>query len=519
MNIPEGEDNSKVILLLFLALTGSAFGLDSKACAPCHAAIYKRYINSAMAQSSGVVEPSHLKETFEHASFRSPDGSAQYTVTRRAGGVFVDFRQGELEGTRRLDYYLGSGLIGRSYLSSVDGFLFQAPVAYYTGPERWDLSPGYEHAQEVNLIRSVDFACLNCHASGVEATAGTKNGYAKPPFRENGVSCERCHGSGQEHVDRVKAGKVMGGLAIVNPAKLAVEKRDSVCAQCHLRGAVRITKLGERTYRPGEVLSDSTAVFVWSERGRLVPANSHFEQLAQSRCWRASQGKVWCGTCHDPHGAKVDVEQRCSGCHACGKKFQNNCVTCHMPRTPAITVQHAAFTDHSIPRIVLSRKSLSADAILSPFGGSTSTDRDLGLAYATLALEDNNRAWGMRAVGLLESASDVKAVGQLAQFYDRMGKEDVACAMYRRVVDSDPAATGAAVNLGTCLAKQGKMEDSIRIWKSALTRDPGLESARFNLAVALYRLGKADDARATLDEGLKFNPASKRARELLQAIR
>ena len=502
----------------FLLAAGGALGSDNKACASCHAAIYRQYLTSAMAQSSGVVGQGTSKETFDHAAFTTPDGGARYQVTRRAGGLFVDFQQGEIQGSRRLDYYLGSGVIGRSYLSSVSGFLFQAPVAYYTAPARWDLSPGYEHAQEVNLIRGVDFACLNCHASGVEAKAGTKNGYAQPPFRENGVSCERCHGSGDEHIARVKAGNVEGGLAIVNPRKLAVEKRASICAQCHLPGAIRIAKPAGRTYHPGEILFDSTAVFVWTEPGRVVPANSHFEQLVQSRCWRASQGELWCATCHDPHGAKVNVEQRCVGCHACAKKIQNNCVNCHMPSAPAATVQHAAFTDHSIPRLPRAQTTLPADAILSPFPGSTASDRDLGLAYATLALESNNRAWGMRAVKLLEPASDSKAVDQLAQLYDRMGKENEACAMYERVVDADPTATGATVNLGTCLAKQGKVEESIRLWKDAVARNPGLESARFNLAVALYRLGKTSDARATLDEALKFNPASKRARELLRAM-
>ena len=156
-----------------------------------------------------------------------------------------------------------------------------------------------------------------------------------------------------EHIARVTgsktAGKMAGGSAIVNPVKLPAEKRDSVCAQCHLPGAVRIAKPG------GTRLSSRGDPFrfdrrpVWTEPGRVVPANSHFEQLAQSRCWRASQGKLWCGTCHDPHGAKVNVEQRCAGCHACAKKLQNNCVTCHMPRAAAATVQHAAFTDHSIP--------------------------------------------------------------------------------------------------------------------------------------------------------------------------
>ncbi len=492
------------LAILFSSVTGSAAASGSKDCAPCHAAIFRQYSKSAMAQSSGVMQPDGLKETFGHAEFTGP-GGAEYRVSRRAGGVFADFRQGGIQGSRRLDYYLGSGLIGRSYLTSVDGFLFQTPVAYYSGPARWDLSPGYEHFTEINLIRGVDFACLNCHASGVESKAGTK-----PPFQEGGVSCERCHGPGGDHIARVKGGR------IVNPAKLPADRRDSLCAQCHLAGAVRIAKAG--TYHPGELLFDSISVFVWTEPGRVLPANSHFEQLAQSRCRRESGGKLWCGTCHDPHGGKVNVQERCIGCHACAKKFPDNCVKCHMPGAPAATVQHAAFTDHSIPRIPRALPGLPANAILAPFPGSTATDRELGLAYATLALDSNNPVWGMRAVKLLEPATDPKAVNQLAQLYDRMGKEDAACKMYRRVVDADPAATGAAVNLGACLAKQGHTDESIRLWKDALTRNPGLESARFNLAVALYRQGKTAEARAALEEALKFNPASKRARELLQAM-
>jgi Flp pilus assembly protein TadD len=124
----------------------------------------------------------------------------------------------------------------------------------------------------------------------------------------------------------------------------------------------------------------------------------------------------------------------------------------------------------------------------------------------------------MRAVKLLESSTDPKAVDQLAQLYDRMGKEDAACAMFQRVMDADRTATGAAVNLGTCLAKRGNVEESVRLWKDAVVRNPGLESARFNLAVALYRMGRTAEARAVLDEALKFNPASKRARELLRAM-
>ena len=355
------------VALLLAGAAGPAHGLDSKACAACHPAIYRSYSATSMARSSGAVNHGQFQESFERSAFASPAGTAQYRVSNHDGEISFDFQQGDIKGRRRLDYFIGSGAVGRSYLTNLEGFFYQAPASYYSSAQRWGLSPGYENTDELNLVRGVEPACLNCHASRVQAVSGTSNGYADPPWLENGVSCERCHGSGEEHVARMKSGNRAHGTGVVNPAKLEPMARDSVCAQCHLPGAVEIARSAKRGslkpgfkpgFKPGERLSDSVTVFVWADANRETTVNGHFEQLARSACRRASGGKLWCGTCHDPHRVVPETEKaafyrsRCFTCHSessctapkkAGIAAANNCIACHMPREPATTVRHAAF--------------------------------------------------------------------------------------------------------------------------------------------------------------------------------
>ena len=76
--------------------------------------------------------------------------------------------------------------------------------------------------------------CLECHGSYAESVGRpiAINRYQKTSL-VLGVSCERCHGPGREHVFRHQSGNVRSGEAIVNPAKLPRDRDLEVCAQCH----------------------------------------------------------------------------------------------------------------------------------------------------------------------------------------------------------------------------------------------------------------------------------------------
>jgi hypothetical protein len=484
-----------------------------------------------MARTSGRAG-SAVIETFDRGGFSNSRGTAQYSVSK---DFSFEFAQPGNEGRGTLDYFIGAGNIGRSYVSAVDGFLFQTPVAWYAVRRAWDLSPGYELSEEVNLGREVGAGCLGCHATGLRPLRNTSNGFAAPPWTESGVGCERCHGSGEAHVRGNRA-------AIVNPARLSGTVRDSVCAQCHLPGAVEIARSpATKPYAPGENLSDSVAVFVLAGEDREANVNGHFEQLSRSRCLREGGGRLWCGTCHKVHSTlsaearQAFYRQQCQSCHAarpCTASAEaraagkDDCLACHMPRRDSATVLHAAVTDHTISRVPrgATQVGLSSSSSLTPFAGMISTDRELGLAYASVALRDNNQAWGLRAFTLLQQANaahaaDPKVMLSLAQLYDRMKREDEACALYKKVANMDETAAVAIINLGACLAKEGKAEDAIGLWQGVLETNPSLEAARLNLAVALFRAGRREQAIRHLREALRFNPASRKAAELLSGMR
>jgi tetratricopeptide (TPR) repeat protein len=196
-----------------------------------------------------------------------------------------------------------------------------------------------------------------------------------------------------------------------------------------------------------------------------------------------------------------------------------------MAPKPLATVQHAAQTDHTIPRRPSSDAPArpSGEAELVAFPGTSVAGRELGLAYAQQAIEQNDRTLGLRALGLLESAiarrpDDLAVADQLAQLYDRAGKEPDACRLYTHVTEGPRPPAGALVNAGNCDAAAGRINDAILLWRRALEANPGEEAARSNLAIALARTGEIAAARTILQEGLDLNPASRRLRDILNTI-
>jgi hypothetical protein len=261
--------------LLALLAARCAFGADfvgNTACSPCHAAIYRAYVRTPMAQSTGKVGKQD-KEDFGAAEFRDARGVFSYKVRPDYRFEFAQLGQGvqqPVTGIRDLAYFVGSGSAARTFLIDSGGFLFESPVTYYRRSNSWNASPGFASFDYPNLTRPIANGCLQCHASGIQPRPGTLNGYQATPFLENGVACERCHGAGSDHIKT--------GSRMVNPAKLAPEARDSICAQCHLSGEIRVPKTGKPESQPltsGELLSDILTVFVRRSSPSELKVTSH----------------------------------------------------------------------------------------------------------------------------------------------------------------------------------------------------------------------------------------------------
>jgi hypothetical protein len=511
-------------LLLAILFGISARGQDSfvgsQACAGCHAEIFRGYQATGMARSSGRIGSGTFREKLPTAPILDKSSGATYQVKRGNDAYQLSFERpgAGITGSRDLKWFIGSGKVGRSYAFAVDGFLFQAPVSYYSSVARWDVSPGYSGKQHIELAKPIEEPCLYCHSSRVQAIANTQNRYQESPFLEGGVACERCHGPGQKHLQTHSD--------IVNPAKLDPARRDSICQQCHLTGAARVPKTGRGvgTFRPGDLLSDHLAVFVWNASSGPQAATDHSEQLARSKCKLASGDRLWCGTCHNPHvqPAAAAFRHSCLGCHAtkpCALSPEartaadDDCTACHMPKASSREGEHVAYTDHTIVRRRVAPSDWQTERTLRSFWPSRPEDRDLAIASASL---------GRAALPLLQklqSSNDAPLLIQLGQSYDALGNGDLAESVYERALRIDPSNAAAGANLAIYRARKGRVAEAITLWRDVFSRNPALPGPGINLAIAQWEAGQRDSARETVQRLLQFHPDLEAVRNLRLRVR
>lgn len=465
-----------------MLLLAAAVFVGNLPCARCHAEIAAAYARTPMAQSSGRAE-SIAPAQFTAAGHR-------YRIS--------DSRLHFDEGSASIDYFIGSNTMGRSFLTQREGYLFELPVTWYARKALWDASPGYEREPEVRLDRAIDPTCLSCHASRIRPVLGTVNRYGDPPFLENGVGCERCHGPGSEHVQNPAIARM------VNPAKLEASRRDSVCTQCHLTGLARIEQPGKRfaEFRAGDRLADFVTYFGWAGSGDLQ-VTSHVEKLMQSACKRAAGDALWCGSCHEPHTNTDRTQSACLSCHDTAHYREQRCASCHMPKAPPTDAAHSVTTDHSIPRDPrrIAKPATRRDLVAIV---GTADDRSLGLAYAELG--------DPRARELLARARPDPDV--LLRRAAMESDDAKAIAGYEAVLRADPNRIAALVNLGALYAKQGKYAEAARLWERALAANPAIEGAALNLS----QIYTPERAKAVLDRYLTYNPGSKAVRRRLAEL-
>lgn len=482
-------------------------------CARCHPAETSRFLASKMGNSIHPPGPRPAGNV-THA----PSGSV-IEIRERAGKMYHRLTEKGFTAEYAVDYEIGAGLFGGSFLVRIGDEFVQSPVSWYNS-HGWDVSPGYASLPVIDFNRSVNDACLLCHTGNTvyKDVDGRRIAGAAPVP----ISCERCHGPAERHLRRPVPG------SIVNPAKLSGRVRESICAQCHLEGAARVLNPGMAfsDFHPGEDLGQVRPVYVNSDAETSGNVVNHFEQLEQSRCYRESGGKMWCGTCHDPHGPPANrtaqMHAICTSCHTTLSKQahppeQRDCLSCHMPRSAASDVPHAAITDHRILR----RPATPASGAVVPrsiraWTEPPAEDRDRDLAMANILVGIENRSAPLVEAGaeLLErmlsstSVADAPALSSLAAALASEGRFQDAAAMERRAAGQQPDSADDALNLGLYLAEMGDAAAAERELKRSISLDPFFDRPYKALFDLDSQRNQTSDAIATLDRYLKQNPQS-----------
>jgi tetratricopeptide (TPR) repeat protein len=375
-------------------------------CAVCHPAEVEGFSQSAMAHAlrRAGQEPEGVVEA--HGS--------KITISSSKSETFQTWENGGDQTRYPVSYVIGSGNHASGYLIEIGGHLFQSPVAYYKSRNSYDLAPGYENTPDPDFTRPVAEECLLCHSGKALHISGTLNSYRAPIFSAEAITCDRCHGPAERHLADPRAGN------IVNAAKLAPAARDSVCEQCHLFGASRVPNPGKQLsdFVPGQPLENTFTIY-----HDAAPAGSsagdfkviiHVEQLALSACARNSQGRLWCGTCHDPHSkASQSVayyRSKCLSCHMAEFSTphpakDSDCLSCHMPRRDAKDGGHSAFTDHRIQRRPATLPNLPPNSGIAAWREPPADlqKRNLGIAYIDVGMQRRSSNYVIEGYRILTS--------------------------------------------------------------------------------------------------------------------
>jgi Cytochrome c554 and c-prime len=488
----------RLVLVAFAVLTPS---LSGQVCASCHPKEVAGFSQSAMAHSlTGAFTPPD--GAFEHAASHT-----RFASETTSTGIWQSLTRGQESQKLRVAYQIGSGSHAVGFLAQVGDHLFQSPLSYYTKRQVWDVAPGYEQAPAPDFSRPVTHECLSCHADRPRPVPETLNRYQDPPFVRTEIGCDRCHGSAEAHLKRPLSG------SIVNPAKLPQGARDSICEQCHLAGEIRIPNPGKAIadFEPGERIEDVYTVYVAAHPvEKEIKVISQSEELAQSLCARKSGGKLWCGTCHDPHNVpERPVEyyrNRCLGCHGTSLPSTHavsdqNCIGCHMPKRPAKDGGHTAFTDHRITRRAEPEGEPATGAELAAWREPAPElrDRNLALALVTEGLENHvsdQVIRGYKMLNRLESrfSKDPLLLTELGTVLLTAKQAAEAERRFRLALQLRPNFAPYEVNLGDALLEEGNLPGALEHLERAVQLDPLLPQG-IHLLDRAYRM-RGDIAQA-----------------------
>lgn len=552
-------------------------------CRSCHPNVYETFIHTGMGQSFGQATPMRSLASFdEHAIVYDSISDFYYRPFFKDSILYI--REYRLQGqdtihdrTETVEYIVGSGHHTNSHIISRNGYLYQAPITFYTQDKRWDMAPGFE-TSNARFSRILTTECITCHNDYPEFVQGSANKYTSMP---EGIACERCHGPGELHVKSKLAGEredtsLYADYTIVNPKRLSRDLATDICQRCHLQGiAVLKPDKDFFDFRPGLPLSDVMHVYLprFTDSDERFIMASQADRLRMSACYLKSES-LTCITCHNPHVSvastgKAKYNSTCNGCHTkqkCSippaemKAKDHNCVGCHMPPSSSIDIPHVSITDHYIrkqyPANPLSQtigKSKGKFLGLQPLTALKVTPLEMAEGYIALydkfindpAMLDSAQFWldkvkkdtprrfgvevhlrfaqrNYEALNWMAETVDTSSLDawtayRLGEGYLETGKTNRALPFLQRSISLAPYNLDFLEKCGLGSAKVGKMPEAIKLFNRVLLEQPDRPLVLTNLGFIQATQGNLEAAKAYYLKALALDPDQARAKENLKA--
>ena len=503
--------------------------VGSQACRGCHDDLYNNYRRMAMGRSMTTAADAHHTPVPERITVHSEKLDRYFEVFRKDGALYQSeyalAESGEkiFENIHKVEYAVGSGVNGVTYIVRRGDHLFEAPLSFYSRAKKWDLSPGYEFV-DAGFNRPVHAACIVCHAGRPMSVKDRDGLFRDPPFEELAIGCENCHGPGKLHVDKrlaqLESDEALDPT-IVHPLKMPARIAEGICMNCHQGGDTRVLQPGKNyeDFRPGTHLNDTLAIFKFPmERGNPRESDllEHQFSMELSACFRQTEGTLSCFSCHEIHNqptreTKVAYyREKCFQCHdneSCTQPLDqrmrqspaNNCSGCHMPQRDVDVISHSSLTNHRVVR----RQG-------QPFP-------DIAFEKTTPDLPELvhvNRPPGQGAESL-PLLTRFRAIGELTAKNPRLNAKYLSLLAEAAEKHPDDALVLAALGRKAKIdAGDARSPEMIEYLEMALQAGSSTASTFEDLAEAFSRAGRDFEALETLRSGVETAPYNPRLRKM-----
>jgi hypothetical protein len=353
MRTPLERHSARMLVAFAAALAGcfsapAATLVGDAACSSCHGDKVHSFHQTAHSKTSSLSAAETVRGRFTAGAgiLSTVNPNLYFVMEENERGFFETAHmrtspKEELSRSERIDIVIGSGRKGQTYLYWDGDQLFQLPVSYWTDIDGWVNSPGFIDGT-ADFDRPIVPRCLECHSSSFENRPPPENRFAASSL-VLGVSCEKCHGPGGDHVARFRSPTPphsVAEYAIVNPSRLSRARQLDICALCHNGAGEPLA--AALSFVPGDDLGQFIAFARWDPKARVDVHARQVPLLEASRCFRSSK-TMTCTTCHDVHTPQRDTAAFASHCMTChqvescrifpklGHSIDTRCVDCHMP--------------------------------------------------------------------------------------------------------------------------------------------------------------------------------------------
>lgn len=322
------------------------------ACVKCHNKEFNDWRKSDHYMSMLPANESNVKGDFNNVNYVGDGVKSKFF--RKSGKFYIN-TEGE-DGKNHdfeVKFTFGVYPLQQYLIQFPDGKLQVTRLSWDSKKNKWfNQYPGQKIASHDWLhwtqnSQNWNTMCAVCHSTNLKKNYNIHTDSYKTSYSKINVSCESCHGAGEQHINLMKSEEYLKGdkrefknYKILNN-KNQKEQINS-CAPCH----ALITEISPNHIKSKELMDNYIPQIPdkqnFHEDGQVNNEDYNYASFLQSKMY--SKG-VKCSDCHNPHTSKLKRvgNLTCTQCHSPYKydtekhTFHKNntpgskCISCHMP--------------------------------------------------------------------------------------------------------------------------------------------------------------------------------------------